>query len=461
LGNQCRNNIQLVAFLDANNNGVKDTGEPNFTNGNLVYQVNNTGDTTTATASNGVFYLFPEVDLDSYDFNYEIYSELAGYYATPISFDDVIYSDTGANVYYIPIVNTTPYNDVEVSIVGTNQPTAGFTYQNKIYYTNNGIAAASGTLTFEKDAALTVTGISVAGTVNTPTGFTYDYTDIMPAETRIITISMSVPAIPTVTIGDLVTNMASITATTVDANMNNNLASLTRPIVASYDPNDKNEAHGKNIEIGSFSSDDYLYYTIRFQNTGTTNATFVRLEDVLDAQVDPESLRMISASHTYTLERVNNELMWKFDNIQLVPKLVNENASIGFVHFKIKPNAGYTVGTVIPNTAEIYFDFNPAIVTNTFETVFVENLSTADFTYSDLVLFPNPAKDLIQIQLKNSSDSIKGMIIYDVLGKVFYSKQNMNMEQTTIDISRYTKGVYIVEISTVNNQKVLQKFVKQ
>jgi hypothetical protein len=170
---------------------------------------------------------------------------------------------------------------------------------------------------------------------------------------------------------------------------------------------------------------------------------------------------MISASHTYTLERVNNELMWKFDNIQLVPKLVNENASIGFVHFKIKPNAGYTVGTVIPNTAEIYFDFNPAIVTNTFETVFVENLSTADFTYSDLVLFPNPAKDLIQIQLKNSSDSIKGMIIYDVLGKVFYSKQNMNMEQTTIDISRYTKGVYIVEISTVNNQKVLQKFVKQ
>ena len=461
LGNQCRNNIQLVAFLDANNNGVKDTGEPNFTNGNLVYQVNNTGDTTTATASNGVFYLFPEVDLDSYDFNYEIYSELAGYYATPISFDDVIYSDTGANVYYIPIINTTPYNDVEVSIVGTNQPTAGFTYQNKIYYTNNGIAAASGTLTFEKDAALTVTGISVAGTVNTPTGFTYDYTDIMPAETRIITISMSVPAIPTVTIGDLVTNMASITATTVDANMNNNLASLTRPIVASYDPNDKNEAHGKNIEIGSFSSDDYLYYTIRFQNTGTTNATFVRLEDVLDAQVDPESLRMISASHTYTLERVNNELMWKFDNIQLVPKLVNENASIGFVHFKIKPNAGYTVGTVIPNTAEIYFDFNPAIVTNTFETVFVENLSTADFTYSDLVLFPNPAKDLIQIQLKNSSDSIKGMIIYDVLGKVFYSKQNMNMEQTTIDISRYTKGVYIVEISTVNNQKVLQKFVKQ
>ena len=68
---------------------------------------------------------------------------------------------------------------------------------------------------------------------------------------------------------------------------------------------------------------------------------------------------------------------------------------------------------------------------------------------------------LIQIQLKNGSDAIKGIIIYDVLGKEVYSKQNMNMEQTAIDISRYTKGVYIVEISTANNQKVLQKFVKQ
>jgi uncharacterized repeat protein (TIGR01451 family) len=461
LGNQCQDNIQLIAFLDSNNNGIKDSGEQNFVNGNFNYQVNNTGDVVSTISSNGVFYIFPENTTNTYDLSYAVYSEYAGYYAQPISYDDIVFSETESNVYFFPIVNTTSFNDVAVSIVATNQPTAGFTYQNKLIYTNNGIAPASGTLTFDKAPVLTITGISQTGTTPSANGFTFDYTDLLPLETRTINVSMSVPAIPTVAIGDLVTNSVSISTTTLDANSTNNSASLTRPIVASYDPNDKNEAHGKEIVLAQFSQDDYLYYTIRFQNTGTTNATFVRLEDVLDAQVDPESLRMISASHTYTLERVNNELMWKFDNIQLVPKLVNENASIGFVHFKIKPNAGYTVGTVIPNTAEIYFDFNPAIVTNTFETVFVENLSTPDFTNSELVLFPNPAKDLIQIQLKNGSDSIKGIIIYDVLGKEVYSKQNMNMEQTAIDISRYTKGVYIVEISTVNNQKVLQKFVKQ
>ena len=36
LGNQCRENIQIITFLDSNNNGIKDADEPNFLNGNLT-----------------------------------------------------------------------------------------------------------------------------------------------------------------------------------------------------------------------------------------------------------------------------------------------------------------------------------------------------------------------------------------------------------------------------------------
>lgn len=460
LGNQCRENIQIITFLDSNNNGVKDAGEPNFLNGNLNFQLNNTGDTVSATSHNGVFYVFPENETDTYDFNYSIYSEFAGFYAEPISFDDVVYSQTESNVYYIPIVNTTPYNDVTVSLVATNQPAAGFNYINKIYYSNNGIAPASGTLSFEKDPALTITNISVGGTTNLPTGFTFDYVDLMPSETRSITVTMSVPPIPTVAIGDLVTNSVSISSLTTDANPDNNTASQTKPIVASYDPNDKNESHGDKIALADFTEDDYLYYTIRFQNTGTTNATFVRVEDVLDAQLNPQSLRMIAASHPYVLERINNELVWKFDNIQLVPQIVNENASIGFVHFKVKPNQGIAVGDIIPNTADIYFDFNPVIVTNTFETEFVENLSTPDFTNSTAVLSPNPTKDKLQIQL-NGSDAIQQISIYDVVGKRIYFKDKLEINTTSVDFSSFNQGVYLVELITTSNQKLVNKIIKQ
>ncbi|RXR35496.1 T9SS type A sorting domain-containing protein [Flavobacterium piscinae] len=460
LGNQCRENIQLITFLDSNNNGIKDAGEPNFLNGNLNYQLNNSGETVSATSHNGVFYIFPENETDTYDFNYSIYSEFAGFYAEPISFEDVVFSQTESNVYYIPIVNTTPYNDVTVSLVATNQPAAGFNYINTIYYTNNGIAPASGTLSFEKDPALTISNISVGGTTNLPTGFTFDYTDLMPSETRSITVTMSVPPIPTVAIGDLATNFVSISSLTTDANPNNNTASQTKPIVASYDPNEKNESHGDKIALADFTEDDYLYYTIRFQNTGTTNATFVRLEDVLDAQLNPESLRMIAASHPYILERISNELIWKFDNIQLVPQIVNENASIGFVHFKIKPNQGIAVGDIIPNTADIYFDFNPVIVTNTFETEFVENLSTPDFTNSTVVLSPNPTKDRLQVQL-NGSDTISEISVYDVVGKRVYYKNKLEVNATAVDFSNLHQGVYMVEVITASNQKLVNKVIKQ
>ena len=459
LGNQCRENIQIITFLDSNNNGIKEANEPTFLNGNLNYQLNNTGDTVSATSYNGVFYIFPENETDTYDFNYSIYSEFAGYYAEPISFDDVVYSQTESNVYYIPIVNTTPYNDVTVSLVATNQPAAGFNYINTIYYTNNGIAPASGTLSFEKDPALTISNISVGGTTNLPTGFTFDYTDLMPSETRSITVTMSVPPIPTVAIGDLVTNSVSISSLTTDANPNNNTASQTKPIVASYDPNDKNESHGDKIALADFTEDDYLYYTIRFQNTGTTNATFVRVEDVLDAQLNPESLRMIAASHPYVLERINNELVWKFDNIQLVPQIVNENASIGFVHFKIKPNQGIAVGDIIPNTADIYFDFNPVIVTNTFETEFVETLSTPDFTNSTVVLSPNPTKDKLQIQL-NGSETIEQISVYDVVGKRVYFRNKIEVNSASVDFSNLIQGVYMVEVITASNQKLVNKVIK-
>ncbi|MBC8883935.1 T9SS type A sorting domain-containing protein [Flavobacterium piscinae] len=203
-----------------------------------------------------------------------------------------------------------------------------------------------------------------------------------------------------------------------------------------------------------------MYYTIRFQNTGTTNATFVRLEDVLDAQLNPESLRMIATSHPYILERISNELIWKFDNIQLVPQIVNENASIGFVHFKIKPNQGIAVGDIIPNTADIYFDFNPVIVTNTFETEFVENLSTPDFTNSTVVLSPNPTKDRLQVQL-NGSDTISEISVYDVVGKRVYYKNKLEVNATAVDFSNLHQGVYMVEVITASNQKLVNKVIKQ
>ena len=105
-------------------------------------------------------------------------------------------------------------------------------------------------------------------------------------------------------------------------------------IINAYDPNDKMESHGAEILHSSFTSEDYLYYTIRFENTGNASAINVRINDVLDSRLDENSIKMINASHAYVLDRVANNLTWKFDNIMLPVSVANTNIGKGYVMFK-------------------------------------------------------------------------------------------------------------------------------
>jgi uncharacterized repeat protein (TIGR01451 family) len=270
---------------------------------------------------------------------------------------------------------------------------------------------------------------------------------------------MSIPEIPTVNLGDLLTNSASISAPSNDISMTNNTFTNIQVVVASYDPNEVTEAHGGKIQFNQFSADDYLYYTIHFQNTGTANAINISVEDVLDARIDPASIRMISASHDYILERVNNQLVWKFNFINLVGAIQNETLSKGYITFKVKLHPGFAVGDIIPNAASIYFDTNPAIVTNAFNTQFVTSLGNSSFTSNNIAIYPNPARTLVQINLQNTSETINNIRLYDIVGKTINTIENCSASQMTLDVSNLSKGVYLLEITSEHNIKQIKKLI--
>jgi uncharacterized repeat protein (TIGR01451 family) len=455
---KCIDAIKLEAFVDANNNGIKEPTEIAFTQGTFNYTVNGSTTTNISYSPNGVLYVPLTTATDSFDFSFQVHPELATYFNCTTLHSDITYDTTGTNTYYFPISNTLPYSDVEVSLTATAGPNPGFSYSNKITYKNNGLTPASGTLTYVKDPALSITTISQTGTVANANGFTYAYTNLLPNETRTITIGLQTPTIPTVALGDLLTNTASATSAG-DINPANNSTELAQIVTGSYDPNDKMEAQGPEILFSSFGADDYLYYTIRFQNTGTANAETVVITDLLSADLDEQSIRMLSASHDYTMNRMGNDVEWTFEAINLVPTIVNEAASQGYLHFKIKPKPGYMVGDIIPNTAQIYFDFNAPIITNTFETEFVATLGVADFTTDNLIVYPNPATNQVSISVQNSTDAIAEIRLTDMLGKVVF-QQKVTHTQTTIDLSGLSKGVYMLEVQTENKFSVVKKLVK-
>jgi len=459
---QC-SGFRLNAFLDTNSNGLKDTGEQGFPQGQFQYEKNNDGSIHNILSSSGVLNIYDSNATNSYDFAFQFNPDYAANYnLTPASYSNVSITAAGMSVYNFPVTITNPYKDISVSIVSTQQPRPGFTYKNKIVYTNNGNQTiANGTISFTKANALTITNISQTGTVATSNGFTYDFTNLMPFETRTIDVTLQVPTIPTVQLGNLVNNSASASILSGDDVISeNNNFSLTQQIIGSYDPNDIIEAHGEEIVHASFTSDNYLYYTIRFENTGTSSALNVKVNNLLNTMLDEASLKMVNASHDFIMDRVGNNINWEFKNINLTATSQNPNTSKGYIIYKIKPKPGYAIGDIIPSNASIYFDFNPAIITNTFNTEFVSQLGVTEFENAEFFFYPNPANDFITVAVKNNQEQISNVTLYDISGKIVFSKRfSMGNVSETIDLSQLSKGMYLMEVTTKSNLKTIKKLI--
>lgn len=453
--------IILIAFIDSNNNGTKEADEINFSNGSFMYDLNDSGTPMMGYSPTGQYAIYDANPTNSYDISYQLQSTYAPYYSAGATVHNNITIPVGSiyQILYFPITVTQGYNDVTVSIVSQNPPPRpGFVYTEKVVYRNLGLTPTSGSLTFNKDSIVTITNVSQAGTVANSSGFTYAFTNLAPNETRFIYVTMLVPTIPTVSLGDVVTNIASISAPADDINLENNSFSNSQIIVGSYDPNDKMESHGGRIFIDDYDADDYLYYTIRFQNEGTASAEFVIIEDVLDAQIDESTLEMVSASHNYVMTRMDNQVSWDFRNINLPPASVNESGSMGYVTFRVQLNPGIVLGDVVPNTASIFFDFNPPIITNTFNTEFVAPLSTTTFANGNFAMYPNPAHSTVEISLQNTNDRIEMIRIFDVMGKQIQSIKTSTSVQT-VDVSELARGIYMVQITTDTNLTTTGKLV--
>ena len=448
--------IKLNAFIDSNGNGSQDNNEQNFSLGSFTKQLNSDA-IQNISSSNGNHYLYETNSNNIYNFNYVINASVANQYSVaPTNFNNIsVANGSGITILNFPIT-ALPYIDSSIYLFG-EQPRPGFTYSNTIVYKNEGnTTITSGTLTFNKDNAVSIINVSQFGTTNTANGFTYDFTNLMPFESRTILVNMQIPVIPIVNLGQILTNTASISVTVNDVNITNNNSTLYQTIVGSYDPNDKAESHGGQILKSSFTANDYLTYRIRFENTGTASAITVKVTDILDNKLDETSIKMVNSSHNYVLNRTGRNLEWRFDGINLPPSVENTQIGHGYILFQVKPKLGFVVGDIISNIANIYFDFNPAIITNECLTEFVSVLKTNNFAFQNLVVNPNPVKDILNI---SNLEKIENVEITNVLGQMVFTEKT-NDFQSQINLSELNNGIYFVKVSSNNKHKTV-KIIKE
>jgi hypothetical protein len=103
----------------------------------------------------------------------------------------------------------------------------------------------------------------------------------------------------------------------------------------------------------------------------------------------------------------------------------------------------------------IYFDFNPAIVTNTVHTTFVAQLGVTQNSLADLKVYPNPAQSEIHIESSIGIDSVQ---VFDISGKSIWFETS-GLPSTILDISQLSDGIYFLKVASGDNNKVI-KFIK-
>jgi hypothetical protein len=128
--------------------------------------------------------------------------------------------------------------------------------------------------------------------------------------------------------------------------------------------------------------------------------------------------------------------------------------------FKVKPRPGFAVGDLIPNTASIYFDFNPAIVTNTFETLFVAPLATTEFDSNRVTIYPNPASSSITLDFGALPSGGLKLEIFSQLGALVTEQTLSGTTHDHIDVSKLESGLYMLRITTADQKKFDYKLVK-
>jgi hypothetical protein len=140
------------------------------------------------------------------------------------------------------------------------------------------------------------------------------------------------------------------------------------PIIDSFDPNDKAVSPGGVTEAHYTPTGRALDYVVRFQNTGTDVAYRVAVVDTLSEHLDISTLQMGAVSHPYTMQvsgKGRPVLTFTFKDINLPDSTADEPRSHGRIQFSISPKDGLPEKTRVENFADIFFDYNEPVRTNT------------------------------------------------------------------------------------------------
>lgn len=417
---------------------------------------------------------------DGNDFGY-FFSYANGYYQFPVSAGDYTYEASIENPEYFYIDpalrnvsfpgSTDPVvqdfciqpngdkQDLSISLIPTSDAIPGYLTKFKIIYENKGNMIMDGSVTFWYDGTKMDFQEENSSPDQLEINFVkWEFSELLPFEKRNIEfgVLLNKPTDnPPLNDGEIISFAAVIEDLSSDETPEDNEVIVNLSVTNSFDPNDKACLEGAKIskdKIGQF-----LRYKIRFENTGSAAAKNIVIKDIIDInQFEIESLLPLDGSHEFQTRIFDDNIVeFIFEDINLP---FDDQSNDGYLVFKIKTKEDLQIGEIIRNKAEIYFDFNFPIITNTAETLItiLSSNTTEDHNKPSISISPNPAKAFIEL---SSNTPMNEISIFNTQGILVMKKQIKNQLTRKVDLQGLDAGFYIAKIKNAHKE-ALVRFIK-
>lgn len=450
----CATEIKGQVFSDFNSNCIYDLGErPNV----LVNVQLNPGNEYRFTDLNGEFaFIKPLAGNYDLDMNVPVwYNWNCG--PRPANINTTLGATTVRN---LPIQGNAV--DMVVSAACVVPPVPGFDFRYQVSYRNQGsIDAPYQVLKVNYDPALSYISSNPAPiTINSVAGELFYNADASVGTLlHQILITFYVP--PSMAIGNQLAFYDSIFTSVTDTVLLNNYFTLHETVVGPFDPNDiqvSPKGAGTPGYIGL--ADSVLTYTVRFQNTGNYPAQNVVVKILGDSDLDLSSLEFLGASFDPQISiDANGLITFSFIGIYLADSVMNEPESHGYLMFSVKQKPNLQELTEISLSADIYFDFNAPVTTNsTLNTI--TSINNPEETSAGILLFPSPATDMINVQFPEG-DFADYYILSDITGRTLAQKAiTGNNSLIQVDTRTIPPGMYLISFYS-EMKPVTVRFIRQ
>ncbi|MAZ73659.1 MAG: hypothetical protein CMC70_11000 [Flavobacteriaceae bacterium] len=337
--------------------------------------------------------------------------------------------------------------DMEVVIAPLIGSRPGFDATYLLTYKNKGNQTLSGTVEFNyQEDELDFIAASESPSATNPGSLVFDYTDLQPLqhESILITLSVNSPMdTPPVNIDDVLTFAATINPIAGDVSPNDNIFDYEEVVVGAYDPNNVICIEGESVATTYIG--EYLHYVINFENTGNAPAeNIVVTMEINPDDFDQESLQVFTASDDMYVNVVDNLVEFIF------PEIFLDTGGHGNILLKMKTNEDLVITDEVSLQANIYFDYNFPVETNDAITSFQVVLGAPDMDTTNVIVYPNPAREVVYI---TAPSVIKSISVYDLQGRLMNAVDPHTLT-TEVNISALKTGIYFFSIETETGELV-------